>query len=325
MHRNLLAILIILAATLGTSLGASAETIRITSYNTGFLERNGVDFVPCIAERLKPQVAAVLGPSIAPAKEKFAILLQEVWTWAAFETYRRTALARGLFVTPSKYSDVQQNGQMIITNMKVLAARFEPFKSESYGGRGIRSIEVQTSRGQLVIANVHTSYSSRLEFLPAHREQIKQINQYFWSFTHRASLIVGGDFNAGRKMGFHGGTYDARNLIWDQVLEPAFSQLGMRVSGNPDAVTWDEENNRLVSDPTRVIRWMNYYDHGTTGWDATSSRFDNIFASYNLAETQTGRTMLQKVKLAATCTGHADRDGRMHLSDHYGIFSIFSL
>jgi endonuclease/exonuclease/phosphatase family metal-dependent hydrolase len=308
------------------SFAAHAESIRITSYNTGFLEKSGVDFVPCIAERLVPQVSLVMGfTAISPRNEPFAILLQEVWTSAAFNAYRNAAIARGLFYTPKKYSEIQKNGQMIITNMKVRETKFEPFTSESYAGRGIRTIEVQTSRGALIIANVHTSYSDANEFLPAHRAQFEQITKYFWPLSQRASLIVGGDFNAGRNMGFHQGRYNARSLIWDQALEPAFERLGMRVVGDADAVTWDEQKNLLVSDPTRVIRLTNFFAHGGPGWDQASSRLDNIFASWNMRETETGRTMLHPVKVARTCTGHTDREGRMHMSDHYGIFAKFEL
>ncbi|MES2963970.1 MAG: hypothetical protein V4760_08770 [Bdellovibrionota bacterium] len=305
---------------------AQAETIRVTSYNTGFLERGGVDFVPCIAERLVPQVMLVMGyTAISPRNEPFAILLQEVWTPAAFEAYRRVAKSRGLFYAPKTFAEIQNNGQMTITNMKVEETKFVPFESESYAGRGIRTIEVQTSRGTLIIANVHTSYSDATGFLPAHRAQFEQITQYFWEHSKRASLIVGGDFNAGGKMSFHGAIYDAKAVVWDRSLEPAFAILGMRSIGDPNAVTWDQERNLLVSDPTRIIRLMNYFVHGGPNWDQASSRLDNIFASWNLTATSSGRTMIAPVKVARTCAGHTDREGRMHLSDHYGIHATFQL
>lgn len=307
-------------------LAARGEFLHVTSYNTGMLEKGGVDFVPCIAERLKPQIETVFSSStIAPKNRPFVILLQEVWTRAAFEAYKKAAVSRGLSVAPTKFSEIQSNGQMTVTNLKIRAARFTPFTSESYAGRGIRSIEVQTSRGPLLIANVHTSYSDATAFLPAHRDQFKQITRNLWPASTRMSLIVGGDFNAGRRMGFKGGTYDPRSSIYENALAPAFEALGMRVIGDPDAVTWDEENNALVYDPTRIIRWTNFLFYGGTSWDMTSSRLDNIFASMHLREVQTGRTMMQTLKLAATCTGHADRTGRMHLSDHYGIFAVFAL
>ncbi len=315
---------VILSMTIATSV--RAESIRITSYNTGFLEKGGVDLVPCVRERLAPQVAAVMGSaSISPRDKSFAILLQEVWTYPAYMAYRRAALARGLFVTPATYLDVKTNGQMIITNLNVQAAYFEPFKSESYAGRGILSIEVATSRGSLVIANVHTSYSDANGFLPAHRSQLKEITRYFWPHSRRSSLIIGGDFNAGGKMSFRFEKYDSKSVIWDGAVVPAFDALGMRSIGNQNTVTWDEEGNRLVSDPTRAIRIMNYFDHGYIGWDQHSSRLDQIFASIPMRATASGRTMLQKVRLPFTCTGHADREGKMHLSDHYGVLAEFEI
>lgn len=310
-----------------TAIGvARAESLVVTSYNTGFLEKGGIDLVPCIKERLAPQVRAVLeSATIAPRDKSFVILLQEVWTSTAFNAYRKAATAKGYFVAPSAYLDVKTNGQMIITNMEVIASRFEPFKSESYAGRGIRSVEVASPRGTLVVANVHTSFSDASGFLPAHREQFGEITRYFWPITTRASVIVGGDFNAGRNMNYHGATYDARSVIWDGAVTPAFDSLGMRVIGNPDAITWDEENNVLVNDPTRAIRIMNYFSHGFVGWDQTSSRLDQIFASVHLREIKTGRTMLQRFAPASSCRGHRDAQGRMHMSDHYGVFSEFDL
>lgn len=310
-----------LALTLSAA-SAKAETLRITSYNTAMLQKYGVDFVPCTDERIAPQVDAVVNsPLIAPKNQNFAILLQEVWTRAAFSAYGAAAKKRGFYFTPTKYSEIKNNGQLIITNMKVGVTHFEPFKSESYAGRGIRTIEVETSRGPLLIANIHTSYSDANEFLPAHRAQIAQINEYLWPFSERESIIVGGDFNAGRNMAFHNGTYDPRSVIWDGAIAPAFEQLGMRVIGDADAITWDEHNNTLVSNPSTSIRIEMAYAHGSPSWDMYNSRLDNIFASVQMHEIQTGRTLLQKVRIAPTCFHH---ENPSNLSDHYGIYSVFS-
>jgi len=307
---------------LTVSAASHAETLRITSYNTAMLQKYGVDFVPCTQERIAPQVDAIVNsPTIAPKNQNFAILLQEVWTRAAYSAYRAAALKRGFFVTPNVYSEIKNNGQMIITNMKVSSTHFEPFTSESYAGRGIRTIQVESSRGPLLIANVHTSYSDANHFLPAHKAQIEQINRYLWSFSEQESIILGGDFNAGRNMSFHHGTYDARSVIWDGSINPAFEQLGMRVIGDADAITWDEKNNTLVYNPSTSIRLEMEYQHGSPTWDMYNSRLDNIFASMQMHEIQTGRTLMQKVRLAPTCLHH---ENPSNLSDHYGIYSVFS-
>jgi exonuclease III len=300
-----------------------AEEIRITSYNAGLLTSTGFNLVPCTTERTEPQAQVLLDvdPNV-----HFAVLLQEVWTQYGFDTYQRIATEKGFTMFPTEYNDVAYNGEIIITNMKVLKHTFVQFPDDDHAYRGIRSVVVESEKGPVVISDVHTSYSDSTGFLPQHREQFKVISQFLDEVMKTKDLsILAGDFNAGPNMSYRQALYNPAKAIWEDTILPVFTSHGMRPFGDEAQNTWSEETNTLVSYPARVIRWMNWYEYGISEWDQNSARLDHIMASDEMHTLETGRTMLQGAVLPWTCTGRADANGRTPLSDHYAVYARFMI
>jgi exonuclease III len=300
-----------------------AEEIRITSYNAGLLTSTGWNLVPCTTERTEPQAQRLLDvdPNV-----HFAILLQEVWTRYGFETYQRIANEKGFTIFPDVYDDAAYNGEIIVTNMKVLKKSFVQFPDDDHAYRGIRSVTVQSEKGPVVISNVHTSYSDSSGFLPQHREQFELIAKFLDLVRKTGDpIIFGGDFNAGPNMSYRQAQYDAAKTIWEDTILPVFTSRGMRPFGDESQNTWSEETNSLVSYPARIIRWMNWYEYGISEWDQNSARIDHIMASGTLRALETGRSMTKGEILPWTCMGRADAEGRTPLSDHYAVYAHFMI
>ncbi len=300
---------------------SQAEEIRVISYNAGLLTSTGFNLVPCTTERTEPQAQQLL--DLDP-RVHFAILLQEVWTRYGFETYKRIATEKGFSMYPAMYEDVAYNGEIIITNMKVLKHTFVQFPDDDHAYRGIRTVTVQSDKGPVVISNVHTSYSDSSGFLPQHREQFNLIARFLDAVLKTGyPIIFAGDFNAGPNMSYRSEKYSSAKTIWEDTILPVFTSRGLKPFGNEAANTWSEETNTLVSYPARVIRWMNWYEYGISEWDQNSARIDHIMASSTLKTLETGRSMAQPVVLPWSCTGRADAQGRTPLSDHYAVYARF--
>jgi endonuclease/exonuclease/phosphatase family metal-dependent hydrolase len=318
---------LVLTCLVAIGYSGQAEEIRITTYNAGLLTSTGFNLVPCVTERTVPQAEHMLNsPLSADPKTHFAILLQEVWTQYGFDTYASIARSKGYTIYPDTYSDVAYNGEIIITNMKVLKKDFLPFPDDDHAYRGIRSIVVQSDKGPVVISNAHTSYSDSSGFLPQHREQFA-VNARFLDSVLKTNypLIFAGDFNAGPNMAYRQATYDPVKTIWEDGILPVFKTRHMRPVGDETKNTWSEETNSLVSYPARLIRWLNWYEYGMSEWDQNSARIDHIMAPETMKVIETGRSMLRGEPLGWTCMGRADENGRTPLSDHYAVYAKFMI
>lgn len=306
---------------------SQAEEIRITTYNTGLLTSAGFNFVPCTTERTQPQAERILNSLLsADPKVHFAVLLQEVWTEYGFDTYTAIANEKGFSIYPDKYEDVKNNGEIIITNMKVLKENFIQFPDDDHASRGIRSVVVQSDKGPLVISTVHTSYSDSTGFLPQHQEQIQLIGKFLDAVLKtNYPLIFTGDFNAGPDMHYRQANYDPIKTIWNEAILPTFTSRHMHPVGDETKDTWSEEKNSLVFYPARVIRWLNWYEYGDSEWDQNSARIDHIMVPNSMRVLETGRTMLRGEVLPWTCMGRADDQGRTPLSDHYAVYAKFMI
>lgn len=317
---------LLIAALVTIGYSGQAEEIRITTYNAGLLTSTGFNLVPCVTERTEPQAEHLLNsPLSAPPNVSFAILLQEVWTQYGFDTYKKIADQKHLFMTPSKYEDVENNGEIIITNMPVEKAAFYPFSDDDHAARGIRSVRVRTSKGSLVISNVHTSYSDSSGFLPQHKAQFELIGRFMDALPKGVQFILGGDFNAGPNMSFRQGKTDIAKTIWEDGILPIFTARKYHSVGDMSKNTWSEDTNALVSFPARLIRIMNYYEYGQSEWDQNSARVDHVIAPDAMKVIESGIAMLAPQELGWTCTGRRDQYGRTPLSDHYAAYAKFSL
>lgn len=317
-----------LAALVVIGYSGQAEEVRITTYNAGLLTADGFNFVPCTTERTEPQAERILNsPLSADPSVHFAILLQEVWTEYGFETYQRLAREKGFSMSPHTYEEVENNGEIIITNMPVLKESFVPYPMDDHAQRGIRSVVVRSDKGPLIISTVHTSYSDSTGFLPAHKDQFRVINQFLDHLgKYNFPIIFAGDFNAGPNMRYRQASYDPAQVIWRDWIAPIFARhKGMHSIGDMTKNTWSEDNNTLVSYPALGVRLDDLYWYGDERWDQLSARLDHIMAPAAMKVIEAGRSMLRGEALPWTCVGREDASGLTPLSDHYAAYAKFVL
>ncbi|RYZ66905.1 MAG: hypothetical protein EOP05_18480 [Proteobacteria bacterium] len=298
-----------------------AESVAILTYNAGLLHRAGVDFVPCVAPRTLYQAKEVFSHPRFRSGKPFVLTLQEVWTEKGFNAYAKAARTFGFSISPMKYSEIKSNGQLNITNLKVLNSEFLPFSKDSHVSRGFRITDLRLGKKSLKVINVHTTYSDSKGYSPLHIEQFTDLayllNEELKSF--KGDIAVTGDFNAGENLAYIKQSYDPAKLLWTDWLLPMFETRGFqeaRAEGN----TWDT-SNPLVSKPTAVIKLVNTVHYGIANWEEKSARLDHIFVSKNLRVSDSRLVFNKTVDLKRKCAERSDKNGYTHLSDHFGILA----
>lgn len=301
-----------------------AETVNILSYNAGLLHKAGVDFVPCVKPRTPVQVREVLSLPAFSGDQLFVATLQEVWTERAFNLYTAAAKKRGLQYEPKSFSEIQNNGQLILTNLPILEAKFVPFTNDSHVARGLRIVDLRLNKKKMRVVNVHTTYSDSKRYSALQIEQFTDLalylNQEMKKF--KGDIVVTGDFNAGPNVRYSEQAYDPAKLLWFDWLEPMFRARGF-TEAIAESDTWDEANP-LVATPTAVIKLVNTVSYGIANWEEKTSRLDHIFVSKRLRVLDSRLVLKKPVDLNRTCADRSDKQGFTHLSDHYGILAQIS-
>lgn len=305
---------------IGIHSATSVAGVSVTSYNMGQLSKRGVDFVACTRKRVQPQVEAIFyNPDSPIYKEgKFVLMLQEVWTKRAFKGLLQEARARGLTIFPDNYKDVRSNGQISITNMRPVEKRFVPFSSDSHAKKGMVFMKLDLGNGKTLGAlNVHTGYSTFKSFGDNHRMHFAEVGVFMEQEKRKNDhFIVGGDFNAGPDVAFRRQRYEASKVIWQEGFMPFAEKNAMRLL-DFEKKTWDSCENMLVAKPTFAIKFINFIDRQRGSWDQEKSTIDHILVSANTEVTDKEVVFDEKVPLR--CKGRTDAEGKMHLSDHYGV------
>jgi hypothetical protein len=129
-------------------------------------------------------------------------------------------------------------------------------------------------------------------------------------------FVIGGDLNAGPDMGFKKTEFNISP--WDESLVSPMKVEGIRLLDSV-GITWDETNNMLVRRPPLLLRLVNKYKNGYTGWDMTDSTLDHIFVQENAEVTRHELVFNKKVPM--NCGKRDDSEG-LHLSDHYGVMAV---
>lgn len=292
------------------------ESLKIVTYNTGLLKKLGQNFVPCVDERIEPQLQALFAEDVGvvQGKDPFVLVLQEVWAKEAFYRYLTEATDRDYFVYPKSYSEIKTNGQMIISNL--VEGEQEPqmhFFAEDGPAdtqRGLRVSHLKWQGSDIEIINIHTSYSTAKKFKQRHSDQFQELIEYVASGDKESLRIVAGDFNAGHNLELSQQSYDPIDVIWSPIVD-SLGLLGMKWAETaPDELTWDTFNNPLVSQPAWPIKVIG-------GWEEHNSTLDHIFFSDSFQIVGEADIVLdQPVELAKNCRG---KSGSARLSDHYGV------
>lgn len=297
--------------------------VTVVTYNMAQLRKNGIDLVACTSRRLGPQIEAMFHSQSAPlhASENFVYLIQEAWTKKTFRALKEVATEKKLTIFPDDFNVVKKSGQIILTNLTPLDVKSIPFSKDKYAKKGIVYGRLALPDGRTFgVMNVHTGYSDQKRFSDEHRRHFEELGRAIEELKGETDLFaVGGDFNAGPDMDFKKARYDSKVSVWESGLMPHMRNLGMNLLPSV-GVTWDEASNELVRVPPVILRLVNKYKNGYTGWDQKSSTLDHIFVAEGTEVGRHERVFDEKVPL--NCGKRDDEDGLLHLSDHFGVMAV---
>lgn len=301
---------------------ATADVTVIT-YNMAQLKRTGFDLVACTKRRVALQVDAMFKDPASPvfSEKDFVLLIQESWTKRSFKALKAIADERGYTIFPDQHKLVKDNGQLIITNLRVQELKSIPFSQDRYAKKGmIYARFVLSNEKTIGVVNVHTGFSNKVKFSDEHRKQFSEIAEATSVYKETTDyFVIGGDFNAGPDMKFKTENYDAANAIWEEGFMSLLRPLGMRLLDSVGP-TWDETNNNLVKIPPLLLRVFNKLNQGYIGWDMQDSTLDHILVPENSTVSRHELAFHKKVPL--NCGKRDDEDGLLHLSDHYGVMAV---
>jgi len=287
------------------------------------LKRTGFDLVACTKRRVSLQVDAIFNDPESPiyAEKEFVILLQESWTKRSFQALKAIAAEKGLMIFPESHKLVKNSGQLIITNLRAQEMKSIPFSKDKYARKGLVYAKLLLGNNKtLGVLNVHTGYSSKTRFSDEHRKHFEEITLTVSALKDETDyFVVGGDFNAGPDMKYKKMNYDAAYSIWEDGLMSDMRNLGMRLLHSLGP-TWDETNNKLVSVPPFLLRILNKFNNGYTGWDMKDSTLDHILVEEDAIINRHELAFNKKVPL--NCGNRDDENGLLHLSDHYGVMAV---
>ena len=301
-----------------SSLPVQAD-VAVVTYNMAQLERFWLDFVPCTAERIGPQVAALLTSEDAPIHQEksFVLLLQEVFKPAAYDRLKTVAKDLGFKIFPASSAETQENGLVTITNLPVWESRFVPFTQDNFAQKGMLYTLLGTGSGlKIAVLNVHTVFSYTTVLNQTHLTQFQEVGKFIKAHRQKSvPFILGGDFNAGPDMKYKEEFYPMAQTIWHRGLIPVIEEHQLKWVDYA-GFTWDNANP-LILHPSPVIKLMNYWEQGSTKWELSNSKMDHIFVSDDLAVKSSQLVLNAPVKLK--CPGRISKHGHGALSDHYGL------
>ncbi len=306
------------------SFSAIADVTVIT-YNMSQLKKKGVDLVACTKRRSSLQIDAIFNDPASPiyASKDFVLLIQESWTKRSFNDLKKASLKKYFTFYPDDYQKVKNTGQLIITNMKTLDIKSMPFSRDKYAKKGMIYARLALNNAKSIgVINVHTGYSDKTGFSEEHRRHFEELGQSIETLKSQTDyFVVGGDFNAGPDMAYKTVKFDAASVIWNDGIMLHMRNQGMKLLESV-GVTWDETNNMLVRIPPLLLRLVNTYKNGYAGWDMKDSTIDHIFVPETTIVSRHELAFNKKVKL--NCGKRDDKDGLLHLSDHYGVMAVIN-
>ena len=299
--------------------------VSIVTYNMSQLKKKGLDLVACTKRRSSLQVEAIFKDPTSPifASKDFILLIQESWTRRSFNNLRAAAREKSLTFFPDNFDVVKNSGQLIITNLPALEMKSIPFSRDKYAHKGVIYARLALTNGKSIgVINVHTGYSEKTSFSEEHRRHFEEVGQAIEIHKPLSDyFVVGGDFNAGPDMAYKAVKFDAAKTIWEDGMMLYMRNQGMKLLASVGA-TWDETNNMLVRIPPLLLRIVNTYKNGYSGWDMKDSTLDHIFVQESTLVSRHELVFNKKVKL--NCGKRDDKDGLLHLSDHYGVMAVLN-
>jgi endonuclease/exonuclease/phosphatase family metal-dependent hydrolase len=294
--------------------------VAVVTYNMAQLKKKGLDLVACTSRRVAFQVGAIFSDPESPifSDKNFVLLVQESWTKKSFNALKKIALERGYSIFPDDHKFVKNSGQLIISNLPPVEFKSMPFSHDKYASKGLIYARFYLGEGNtLGVINVHTAYSEKRGFSEEHKLHFTELVEAVKKFKSQTShFVIGGDFNAGPDMGYKNTEFNV--APWDELLVTPMKAEGMRLLESV-GITWDETHNMLVRSPPLLLRLVNKYKNGYTGWDMTDSTLDHIFVEEDAEVLRHELAFNKKVHL--NCGRRDDKEG-LHLSDHYGVMAV---
>lgn len=299
--------------------------INVVSYNMGQLRKLGLDFVPCTSERLPHQISAIFKSKTSPiySSDIFIMGLQEVWTEEAFKSLRFESYARNFSVFPTKFSDVQWNGLVTITNKEMVSSKTHYYKDSDYRYKSFLHTKLKTKSGKVIeFINTHTDFSTWGIINSTHLSQIKELSSYVRGLEKKNEVVLVGDFN----MGPH--TFDPKKKkkekkkLWFEKIFPELQKMRL-IHLNITGYSWNMGKNLMALKSTFILNIYNFLLHATINWEEKNEKIDHIFVSKNLVVSKEGLVFDKPAKFK--CFGRSDRFGKAALSDHYGIMATLEL
>jgi Endonuclease/Exonuclease/phosphatase family len=302
------------------------QRIHALTYNTGMLSYGPVNLVPCVKERLAPQVDRLFASALAmnttnTTPDPTIILLQEVWTEESYAAYQKRATELHWHYAPGTYGEIRNHGEMILSNKPLLNYRFHPFVRDSMADRGLLVGTVSLDRDFLTIGNVHTAYSEPDVPNPDHAVQLEQIARWIRRAGMHENILLGGDLNVGADLEFPHQAYDPAELLWQEIIMKSLPS-GWHASQLPQGiVTWDRAANPLIYHPAPLISML--YADRQGSWGEMNSTLDHLFSSTSLEMDPAFRIMDQPESV--TNCNRTTESGLSYLSDHFGVAVTLSL
>lgn len=302
--------------------------VSVITYNVGMTPAPlGITLVPCSRKRLKAQNQAIFhGREDISQGEPFILLLQEVWTRRAFEAFTKNAKLKGFHIAPTSFKEIDKNGQMIITNLSPAMPnwyKMHRFSSDEpvVNSRGVLIAKLLSPEGKRFnAANIHTTYSTSKEFIKVHGSHFTEITDIL--NRYKTPTVIGGDFNAGPDLDFKKSRYNVSQALWfgEEGIHSKMSSIDFRVASDPYQVTWDDDNNELVYNPTLAIKAFNTFSFGTFAWEEKTSTLDHIFVSKGLKSFGSDRVFFKPGKFSCGKRSSGSWFNKYtNLSDHYGV------
>lgn len=314
--KHFVLILCILATSFANSSSSNvsnAKKLEVITLNAGYARASIFNLVPCIYRRVKV-LARVIDQKLNADKGHKAILFQEFYNRSAFKKISKIAARYNYKLFPDNFSELKNNGILILTNLNVIKHEWEPFKTTKYPGiqRGIRYIHSTNTNGkELIIGNTHTTYSSKSKVEKAHEKHLNQVVESIRDKSQsNLDIVLGSDLNIGFNYAFKQQIYDPVKEIWEPFYQE-LQQAGMRelTYKNP---SWDEQKNFFASKPSLFARLF-----ATTNgeWDEKSAHIDHLFVSTNVRASNTSVTFDKLYSSKTSCRGLKE----FFISDHFAI------
>lgn len=317
---------LLFAALIVTSLISYSAT-TVVSFNIAQLKKRGIDLVPCTNKRLPAIIDRMFFDKNSPLKknDNFVIGLQEVFTKKAFDRISEAAKELGYFVFPKDYHFVRNSGLLTISNLAHLYTTKIEFNEAKYVKKSFLHSRLMGKDGKMLhFINTHTEYSPADKVNGKHLSQIKQLSEYMNELTQDPykRIIMVGDFNSGPTTYAVKHDITESNRLWSQNFAPLLENSNMErieIEGH----SWDLKRNTLARKPVFAIKMFNLIKEGRTGWIKISEMVDHLFVSNNLSYYDQSLAFTEHHKFK--CRGRADEDGKVPLSDHYGVMATLDL